>query len=390
MTLTETKISKLTEKGLYAADTGLYLRVSRTGAKSWIQRVTIYGKRHDLGLGPWPVVSLLDAKGLALENRRIIQSGKNPLAEKRRAQIPTFRAAAVQYLTENGDRWKNPATLQQTESGLTRFAYPAIGAIRVDHIEPSDILNCLTPLYKRSHEVGRKLRINLKAVFGWCMAHGYMTSNPAGEVINGALPKKAERIQSHRALHYNDISAALEQIRGADNPTAKYCLEFLIYTGVRSGEARAASWDEIDLNAATWEIPASKMKTGKPHRVPLSDAALDVLKRAGDIRDKSGLVFPGKKTGTAMSDTTLLRIMNTTGLSETATIHGFRSCFRDWAADTGKPRELAEAALAHTVGGVEGAYFRSDLFERRAVLMQSWADFIGGKDASIIKIKRKK
>lgn len=195
------------------------------------------------------------------------------------------------------------------------------------------------------------------------------------------------RLKQHlRALPYAEVGAALETVQG--DTAARLCLQLVILTAVRSGEARAATWDEIDIEARTWTIPATRMKAGAEHRVPLSDAAVAVLDKARVLADGSPLVFPSPmKRGHSLSDMALTKMLRDSDLAERTTVHGFRSSFRDWCAETGKPREIAEAALAHTVGGVEGAYFRSDLFERRRRLMGAWAAFLAGDRAKVVAIR---
>ena len=387
--MTDAKIRKLIKPGLYAVDTTLYLRVSRGGSKSWVQRVTFDGRRIDRGLGSWPVMLTDDAKLLALENRRKIGAGVDPWAERRKAKLPTFQQAAELTLKANKGRWKTNKSERAWYGAMVNYAYPTIGDKRVDLIGREDVLSILTPIWTEKSQTARRLRQRIRAVFSWCQAHGYVESNPAGEGINGALPKMPSIKENFRAAHYNDVTEALENIRAADiGLSAKLCLEFLILTAARSGEARGAMWSEIDLENKTWIIPASRMKGGKEHRVPLSNAVLDVLERARILDDGSDLVFPApKKAGVPLGIVSLNRVLQAAGLSDQTTVHGFRSSFRDWAADSGKPREIAEAALAHAVGGVEGSYFRSDLFDRRRILMQQWTDFINGTGGRIVKMR---
>ena len=206
-------------------------------------------------------------------------------------------------------------------------------------------------------------------------------------MIDGALPKQRAVKEHFRALPYQDVAGALETIERSGITTAKLALRFLVLTAARSGEVRAATWDQIDLENKTWTIPAEKMKTNREHRVPLSDSTLAVLEQARRLADGSGLVFPSSmRPGKQMSNMTLTKVLRDNGLADRTTTHGFRSSFRDWCADAGRPREIAEAALAHVVPGVEGAYFRSDLFERRRLLMEQWADYLGGVVADVVRL----
>ena len=383
--MTESVARKLTKPGRYAADTTLYLKVSPSGAKSWVQRIMIAGKRHDIGLGGFPVVRVDDAKMQALENRRLVNNGGDPLADKNKSKLPTFKQASEYTLETIKGRWKNSKTATNWRGGMETYAYPVIGEKRIDQVGREDMLRILTPIWTGKTEVARKLRQHLNAVFSWALAHGYIETNPAGEAINGALPKMPSVKSNFRALHYSDVPGALETIAGsAASNASRLCFRFVVLTACCSGEARGATWDEIDLESRTWSLPGKRMKTGKPHRVPLSDAALEVLDQARLLADGSGLLFPSPyRSGKQLSDMTLTKLLRDNGLAEKATVHGFRSSFRDWCTDTGKPREIAEAALAHVVGGVEGAYFRSDIMARREQVMEQWAAFVTGADAEV-------
>ena len=250
----------------------------------------------------------------------------------------------------------------------------------VDEIGREDVLRVLTPIWGVRMETARRVRQRIRTILRWCMAHGYIEHNVAGEAIDGALPPMP-RLKAHlRALPYQEVSAALATVESSKaSLAAKLCLRFLVLTAARSGEARAATFDEIDDGAREWRIPGARMKSGIEHRVPLSDAALKVLEHALPLRDESGLVFPSSvKPGHPMSDMTLTQILRKTGLAEHTTVHGLRSSFRTWASEcTTAPHAVMELSLAHAVGSsVEQAYARSDLIEKRRALMQSWADFV--------------
>ena len=382
------ELKAITKPGRYMAGDTLYLIVSATGSKSWVQRLTIHGKRRDIGLGSFKLITLARARQRAHDNRVMVAEGGDPIAEKRREQIPTFSKAAILTYETLKPRWRNGKHTLNWIQGITKYAIPIIGARPIDQLGREDVLRILTPLWTTKPETGRRLRQKMRAVFRWAQAHGYIENNPAGEGIDGALPKQPT-VKAHlRALPYREVAGALDTIeQSGASIAARLALRMLILTATRSGEIRGAQWDEIDIENRAWIIPGERMKTGREHRIPLSDAALDVLEQVRILRDKSGLVFPSPaKPGNAMSDMTLTKVLRATGLAATATVHGFRSSFRDWCADTSKPREIAEAALAHTVGGVEGAYFRSDLFDRRAVLMGQWADYISGRRADVVQL----
>ena len=388
-TLTVARAKSLAEPGLYRADPTLYLRIAPGGSKSWIQRLTIGGRRHDLGLGGFSLVTLAEARALAYENRRLARSGGDPLAAKRRAKTPTFRQAASSTCDALRPSWRNRKHATDWMATLERHAYPVLGNLSVDLIRREDVLRVLTPIWTRRPETARRVRQRMRAVLRWCWAHGYVSENVAGEGIDGALPKMPAVKQHFRALPHSEVAPALEAVEASQaSQAAKLCLRFLILTAARSGEARGARWPEIDTEAREWRIPADRMKGGASHRVPLSDAALAALERARALDDGSGLVFPSPlRSGRPLSNMTLTKILRNQGLAARATVHGFRSTFRDWCAETGKPREMAEAALAHTVGGVEGAYFRSDLLARRRVLMDQWAAFLTGADAKVVRFR---
>ena len=387
-TLTVARAKSLAEPGLYRADPTLYLRIAPGGSKSWIQRLSIEGRRHDLGLGGFPLVTLAEARARAYENRRLARSGGDPLAAKRRAKTPTFRQAASRTCDALRPRWRNHKHATDWTATLARHAYPVIGDMSVDRIRREDVLRTLTPIWTRRPETARRVRQRMRAVLRWCWAHGYVSENVAGEGIDGALPKMPAVRQHFRALPYAEVATALQTVEASRaSKAAKLCLRFLALTAARSGEARGATWAEVDAEAREWRIPGDRMKRGAEHRVPLSDAALVVLERARTLDDGSGLIFPSAlKPGRSLSNMTLTKILRDQGLAGRTTVHGFRSAFRDWCAETGKPREIAEAALAHIVRGVEGAYFRSDLFARRRVLMDQWAAFLSATDSSVVRL----
>lgn len=388
MRLTVAKAKSLSKPGMYRADPTLYLRIAPSGTKHWIQRLTIDGRRHDLGLGGFPLVSLVEARELAFENRRKVRGGGNPLAEKRRAKVPTFRQATAVTCEALRPRWGNGRHGADWTSSMERYAFPILGDLRVSRIRREDVLRVLTPMWARKPETARRVRQRIRSVLRWAHAHGYVEENMAGEALEGALPSLTARQTHFRALPYPEVPKALETVNASQSSVAaRLCFRFLVLTAARSGEARQATWAEIDLDAGEWRIPGERMKGGREHRVPLSEAAGSVLARALPLKDGSGLVFPSPlRAGRPLSDMTLTKILRDQGLAERATVHGFRSAFRDWCAETGKPREIAEAALAHTVGGVEGAYFRSDLFARRRVVMEQWAVFLTKTDTKAVRL----
>ena len=277
-------------------------------------------------------------------------------------------------------RWRNDKHADSWMQTLERHALPALGGLSVDRIERADVLAVLTPIWGTRPETARRVRQRIRAVLSWSWAHGYVADNVAGEAIDGALPSMPA-VKTHlRALPYRDVAAALDTVEASRaSLSAKACLRFVVMTACRSGEARLAKWDEIHREAREWRVPASRMKAGIEHRVPLSDAALKVLERVRSLRDESGLIFPSpSRPRRPMSDMTLTKVLRDTGLADRATVHGFRSSFRTWASEqTDAPHAVMELSLAHTVGtAVEQAYARSNLLARRRKLMQQWADFL--------------
>ena len=386
--LTVLKARSNLRPGRYGDGGTLFLVVAPGGSKAWVQRLTIDGRRCDIGLGGFPLVSLAEARDAAFQNRRIARAGGDPLADRRKAKVPTFREAARRTHEANQSRWRNGKHTVSWMQTLERYAMPRLGAIPVNRIGREDVLSALTPIWTSRAETARRVRQRIRTVLSWCQAHGYVENNAAGEAIDGALPAMPKVKAHQRALAYAEVPAALETVEASGaSLAAKACLRFLVLTGARSGEARAATWDEIDMGARTWTIPASRMKAGGEHRVPLSDASVAALEQTRMLDNGSGFLFPSPmKRGRPLSDMTLTKVLRDTGLAERATVHGFRSSFRDWCAETGKPREIAEAALAHTVGGVEGAYFRSDLFQRRRRLMDQWAGFVTATSGKVVKL----
>lgn len=384
---THRELKAITKPGFYNAGNTLYLSVKKNGAKSWIQRLVINGKRHDMGLGSFKFVSLAEARAKAFENQKGARlDGRDPLAEKRRIKLPTFKKAAMLTWESLKPGWKDGKHTERWIRTLEKHAFPKIGSIPVDQITRGDVLTLLMPIWTETPEIARRLRMKLKATFQYCQAHDWIDVNPAGEVIDGALPKLPNVKKHYRALDYREVPAALDTIeKSKAGQSAKLCFRFLILTGLRSGESRGLRWSEYDQETQEIRIPGERMKTGKPFRVPLSAAALDVLEQARILNDGSDLIFPSAtRPGNELSDMTLTKILRDNCLSKKTTVHGFRTALRSWCAATGKDRELAEAALSHVVGGVEGSYQRSDMIERRRRLMEQWASYLTGQSADVV------
>ena len=389
--LTVAKVKSITKPGRYGDGGTLFVFVKPGGSKSWVQRLAVNGVRRDIGLGGWPLVSLAEARIKAFANRKLARiDGGDPLAGKRKARTPTFREAAERTFKGLKPKWRNAKHAEDWWSSVERYAFPIVGNTPVDRVRREDVLRILTPIWSSRPERARRLRQRIRAIFAWGQAHNYIPGeNVAGEAISGALPTMAIGKTHFRALPYQEVAGRLKRWRGPGLPRRRSCASgFLVLTAARSGEAREATWSEINLEAREWRIPSTRMKAGAAHRVPLSDAALAVLEQARALDDGSGLVFPSAlKPGRCLSDMTLTKLLRSTGLADRATVHGFRSSFRDWCGERANvPREVAEVALAHTVPGVEGSYFRSDLLAKRRRLMQRWADFLTGSGGKVVRI----
>ncbi len=372
--LTAARVRTEKRPGRYHDGQGLYLQVDPSGARRWLQRVVIRGKRTDLGLGGWPLVSLNAAREKAMENRRIARVGGDPRTETR--DVPTFAEAAAEVIKLNLPTWKNTKHAAQWGSTLRTYVFPYFGSRLVTAVSGSDVMKALTLIWTAKPETARRVRQRVSAVMKWAIANNYRLDNPAGDAIEAVLPKTSRTQAHHKALHYADVPVALDAIRASTaGPATRLALDFAVLTAARSGEVRAARWEEISLDSRVWTVPAARMKAGREHRVPLSRRALDVLEEARSLDDGPGLIFPGR-SGRPLSDMTFTALLRR--LNIPCVPHGFRSSFRDWAAEkTDAPHAVMEAALAHVVGNsTEAAYFRSDLFERRRTLMDQWAEYL--------------
>ena len=378
--LTVTAVRAATRPGLHSDGGTLYLSVSPRGSKSWIQRITIDGRRRDIGLGGFPAVSLAKARQRALANRVAIADGIDPLAEKVRSKMPTFRQAAQATFEVNRPRWRDDKTARNWMQGMEKRVFPIIGHMRVNRIQREDVLRILTPIWTEHPDIARKLRQRIRTTFQWCLAHGYVDSNVAGQSIDGALPSMPATVQHFRTLPYRQVKAALKRVDTCDaSESAKLCLRFIVLTAARSGEARGATWSEIDMQRKEWRISAERMKNGATHLVPLSDAALKVLRKARGLGGNA-FVFPSPTgNGGTLGDATLMRLLYRAGLGEESTVHGFRSSFRTWASEcTNADHATMELCLAHAVGSaVERAYARGALVNKRRKLLEAWARAVG-------------
>ena len=388
--LTALKVNSLMIPGRYGDGEGLYLYVKPAAgggvSKSWVLRYSIDGRRRDMGLGRPPVVTLAEARELAMAARKQLATAIDPLVvrarsrEKRRrlAGHPTFETAARSWHEEAKDGWRSEKQRKAALTMLETYAFPEIGTVRIDEVEAGDIRRILAPLWIKKPETGRRLRQRLMKVVEWAAAEGYRSTPLSLALVNTSLPKQP-RAEHRKAMPWQDVPAFIKQLRAAENAdNVRAALELLVLTAARSSEVRGASWEEFDLVAGLWSVPAERMKAGRPHLVPLPPAALELLKVQLDRRvECSGLVFPGRNLKSPLSDMTLSMFMRRENLE--AVPHGFRSSFRDWAADNGHAADLAEAALAHAPGDKTiQAYQRSDMLDRRRQLMVDWASFCTG------------
>ena len=368
--------------GLRCDGNGLNLRVDPNGARRWLQRLVIHGKPRTLGLGGYPLVSLAEAREKAFANRKLARAGGDPLAEKRLSQgRPTFEEAAAETIAIHRSGWRSTTHEVQWRYLLQTHAFPHIGSCRIDDITCADVLAILNPIWHTKPETARRVRQHIGAVMKWAIAQGHRPDNPAGEVIGQVLGRQPE-IRHHRALPYKEVAAAIRTVRESEaSEVSKLAFEFLVLTAARSGEVRLARWNEMDLVEHLWTIPAERMKMAREHRVPLSGCALEILDRARVRTSGTGLLFPNP-WGQPFAASTLSHLLKKLGIG--AVPHGFRSSFDGWAAErSNASREVIDLALAHVERNkTRAAYARSDLFERRRILMDDWAAYLDSEKAN--------
>jgi integrase len=387
--LTALEVGRLKAPGLHPVGgvPGLALQVTPTYARSWILRATVGTKRRDMGLGPFPGVTLAQAREKARGAREQIEQGTDPILRREQAQsllraqqaaAITFEQAARAYIDSKSAEWKNVKHAAQWGATLETYAFPVIGKMHVSDIQQAHVLTVLEPIWSTKTETATRVRGRVELVLDWAKVRGYRSGeNPAR--WRGHLdkllpaPKKITKVEHHPAVPVKQVAQFYADL-GERAGTAARALEFALLTAARSGEVRGASWSEIDLDAKLWTVPGERMKAGKLHRVPLSPVALKLLRSLPRV-EGSDLLFPATRGG-QLSDMSLTAVMRRMGLEYVP--HGLRSTFRDWVAEcTNHPRELAERALAHTLtNDVEAAYQRSDVLEKRRSLMQDWAKFL--------------
>ena len=398
--LTALAVAQAKRRGYYGDGGGLFLQVSATGAKSWVFRFKEAGKLREMGLGPTHTVGLAEARERATGCRRLRLDGLDPIELRRtkrlqakldNAKALTFRQCAEAYIKAHNAGWKNPKHAKQWPSTLSTYVYPIVGALPVQAVDVSLVMKVLeqevhggpddepASLWTTKAETAGRVRGRIESVLDWATSRNYRQGeNPArwrGHLEN-LLPKKAKvrRVKHHAALPYAEIAAFMIELRQQEGIAAR-ALEFAILTAARTGEVIGAKWNEIDFAERLWVIPAERMKAGREHRVPLSDATLAVLEDRRNVC-QADFVFPGGKAGRPISNMAMLMLLRRMGRGE-LTAHGFRSSFRDWAAErTGFPAEVVEMALAHTVSDkVEAAYRRGNLLQKRRQLTDAWAKF---------------
>ena len=382
--------------GLYGDGAGLYLRIGPSGAKSWVYRFKIHGKARTMGLGALHTLSLADAREAAQTARQLVLAGIDPIddrkaradARKREsAAAMTFRDCAKRYIAAHEAAWTNAKYQAEWPSTLQRFVYPVIGDTSVADIDTPAVLRVVEPIWSDRAPTANRVRGRIEAVLDWAAARGARQGeNPArwrghlSKILPS--PTKARPVRHLRALPYQQAPAFIADVRTRDG-LAYRALEFVALTVVRVGEAVGATWTEIDLEAKTWTIPAQRMKSRREHRVPLSEPAIGILEALPRIEGSHHL-FPSPRPKRSLSESALLKALESTDWHGATTIHGLRSTFRTWAGETTAfPWEVVELCLAHQVGsGTERAYARSDLLARRARLMDNWGRYLGAEDAS--------
>ena len=388
--LSAVKVNSITAPGRYADGNGLYLVVEETGAKRWILRTVVQGTRTDLGLGGLTLVSLKTAREKAVAQRTIARDGGDPRQERRdRDAIPTFEKAARTVHEEYSPTWRNPKHAAQWINTLTEYVFPIFGKKRVSEIDTPDVKRALSPIWLKKPETARRVKQRIGTVLDWAKTSGYRAGDSPVEAVTDGLPDQPKNGGHHAAMKYADVGAFIEKLRAHDcAESIRLAFEFMILTAARTGEVIGAQWGEID--GETWTIPAGRMKAEREHRVPLSARCSQILEQARELGGP--YCSPGRTKDKPLSNMVFLMTLRRMDVDTTA--HGFRSSFRDWAAEqTNYPRDVAEMALAHTIKDkTEAAYRRGDLFEKRAMLMAEWERHCATvrKGGDVVPIRAKK
>ena len=381
-------VSKLTAPGMRAVGgvPGLYLCVNESGARSWISRLAVDGRRREMGMGGFPEISLAVAREKARTARADLRMGLDPVEQRKQARSArqslkttqkTFADCAKAYIEAHSDGWRNAKHRAQWPATFETYVYPTMGMVVVGEVTQAHVLDVLRPIWKTKTQTATRLRGRIEQVLSWATAAGYRQGDNCARwtgLLDQLLPApgKVSKVQHHRALPIDDTPAFIKALRQHEGISPK-ALEFAILTAARSGEVRGATWAEIDMESRVWTVPGARMKAGREHRVPLSAQCIKLLAGLPRI-DGTELAFPAPRGG-QLSDMALTALMRRMGAG--AVPHGFRSTFRDWCSErTNYPRDLAEQALAHVIESkVEAAYRRGDALEKRREMMQAWADF---------------
>lgn len=370
--------------GNHSDGDNLYLRVKDTGARSWVFRYKVDGRAFELGLGSIAVRSLQEARHLAADMKRAIFRGQNPksILTPKLQQKKTFQEYANELIEHKKAGWRNAKHAQQWHNTLIQYVCPAIGRKPVSEVSVDDLKRILKPIWNTKTETASRVRMRIEAI----LDYGYLTeglerSNPARwkGCLDKIFPprKKVQAVQHFNAIHYKNLAAVMDQLRLRDTMTA-FCLRWIMLTACRSGEARKMVWSDVDIESRVWSIPKDKAKTGVMHRIPLNDECLQILAQVKSFNVNSEVVF-SNKLGNPFSDVALSKLLKSVSYP-TATVHGLRSSFRDWCAESNVSMEVSETALAHSLKEVQAAYRRSDLFELRRVLMEDWGRYLRNRD----------
>lgn len=387
--LTARTVNTINEPGRYGDGSGLYLLVSPGNSKSWVLRTVVRGRRCDIGIGSAALVTLREAREEAQALRRVARDGGDPLAVRRdqRRTVPTLTDAANQVHALQSSGFRNDKHRKQWIASLADVLAKC-GSKRVDSVTSADLLAALAQTWQVKPETSRRVLQRLRTIFEWCKAQGYCNEGNATDGLTKVLPRHRESQIHHAALPYQKLPEFLTTLRKSDGgAVVTLAFEFLILCASRTSEVLNAEWSEFDLDARCWTIPARRMKTGIAHRVPLTSRCMEVLERAKGWSDGGRFVFPGRRQGKPLSNMVFLMALRRMGRSN-LTAHGFRSTFRDWAAErTNQPRAVCEAALAHSLKDkTEAAYNRTDLFDKRRELMETWSRFVTAQPADVVAI----
>ena len=388
--LTALKIKKLTIPGRYADGNNLYLEVDKSGARRWTLRVTILGRRRDMGLGGISTVSLEEARELAYQYRKIARSGGDPILERQKNRgLQTTLIYCTKKVHEiNLPTWKNEKFAKQWLSSLEHHVFPTIGKLPISQVTSADILIVLTPIWNTKGDTAKKIKQRLRMIIKWARAQGYFQGDDPVELAEQALPKQLKSDDHHKSLEFEKLPEMISNLRKSkiSLPT-KLALEFTILSACRTSEVLNAKWEEIDLTKLIWSIPSERMKGGKVHQVPLTDRMTVILNDCQKLKTNNDLLFPSEINGEALSNNTM-RLALKKRLKIDATVHGMRSSFKDWASETTNfANEVSEMALAHTISNkTELAYRRRTLIEKRRQLMQKWSDYLNNKEGEVIEL----